>query len=319
MARYTTPEYRRLVEAFYRLGPDHQQVSRELGIDWRRARSVYLEGWPATKKTPAFRPIKDVIAEMKAAEPPPPPIPEELNPPLPDEPPKVVYVQVPAESPKAPELLPEVYPPLPPPPPPPVELPEPQPTVNPATSTDALRVTGQLLPPGSKIDKEMYLEPDELQKYAVKSIRQTLNALDIALNGVTGIAATATRLVGAYQPILANVKKDLELQAASGNVGPNAAADVIENLGNLNKALNGAAAAMKTIGEAKALALGQPTSILGLITPPPAKAATVEPDAQAEANRVVQALFSLGADPAAAPAEYQPETGGGSDNTDAED
>jgi hypothetical protein len=293
MARYSISDYRRLVESLRRTGGNIQESARETGIDWRRVRTVYNEGWPATKTTPIFRPIKDVIAEIKAAEPPPAPIPPELMPPV--------------------ELRPDLEPPPEGPPPDPTKLPPPQtPAVNPATPTAALKVTGQLLSPGELLDREMYLEPDELQKYAVKSLRSTLKGIDIALSGVTGIAASATRLVGAMQPLLEQVKKDLELQAKAENVGPGAFANAAKDLAALNGALNGAAKAMKDLGEARNLALGQPTSIMGLITPPPVKTTTVEPDQQTENNKLLQALFAMGADPdKAAPVErdYVPETG----------
>ena len=282
MARYSVDEYRRLVEAFSRVGPDHQEVSKLTGVDWRRCRAVYSEGWPATKKTPKFRAIKDLLDEVKAKEPPKPPvvIPPELDPPA---------------------MIPE---------PDPVVLPPPQPnTIDPATPTEALKVTGQLLPPGATVDKELYLEPNEMQKYSLKSLRSGLNGIDIALNGATGVAASATRLIGAMQPLLAKVQEDLKRQAEAPNLGPNALESVSKDMKLLTTVLNDSANAMKTLGEAKKLLLGQPTSILGLLTPAPAK--TVAPDEQAEANQTLQALFALGANPsAAAPAEYEPESGG---------
>ena len=288
---HSIAEYRRLIEAYRRLGPDHASVAREMGMDRRAAIKVYNQGWKATKVTPLYRPVKDVLAEMKAAEP-PVVVPPELSPPV--------------------EPLPD-----------PEKLPEPKASaVNPETPTEALVATGQILPPGVLIDKEMYLEPDELQRHAVKSLRNILNGIDIARNGITGIAASATRLVGAYQPLLAKVKKDLEMQVASENIGPHAAEDAVKTLTALNGALNGSAAAMKTLVEAEKLALGAPTSIIGLITPAPAKVATVETDQQTENNRVLQALFALGADPGKATApeqkEYEPETGG-ADNKGGED
>jgi hypothetical protein len=252
-----------------------------------------MEGWPATQKTPKFRPIRELLAEIKSREPPKPPvvIPPELNPPV-----------------VIPE--PEVYPPPLPPPPTPVELPRPQPnTINPATPTEALKVTGQLLPPGAPVDKDLYLEPDEMQKYSLKSLRSGLNGIDIALNGATGVAASATRLIGAMQPLLTKVQEDLKRQAEAPNLGPNALESVSKDMKLLTTVLNDSANAMKTLGEAKKLLLGQPTSILGLLTPAPAK--TVAPDEQAEANQTLQALFALGANPnAPRQTEYEPESGG---------
>lgn len=286
MARYSVDEYRRLVEAFSRSGPDYQEVSKATGIDWRRCRMVYNEGWPATQKTPKFRAIKDLLEETKAKETPKPPvvIPLELSPPV-----------------SIPE--PEITSPA-------VELLKPQSnTINPGTPTDALKVTGQLLPPGMPVDRDLYLEPNEMQKYSLKSLRSGLNGIDIALNGATGVAASATRLIGAMQPLLAKVQEDLKRQADAPNLGPNALESVSKDMKLLTTVLNDSANAMKTLGEAKKLLLGQPTSILGLLTPPPAK--SVAPDEQAEANQTLQALFALGANPnAATPAEYEPESGG---------
>jgi hypothetical protein len=189
-------------------------------------------------------------------------------------------------------------------------LPEPEPQpVSPDTPTEALAATGQLLSPREKIDREMYLEPDELQKHAVKSLREMLKGIAIARSAATGAASSAVQLLMSMQPVLLKIKNEVERDLKE-NLGPNETENTLKNLKIINDVANTSASAMKNLIEAEKLALGQPTSIMGLISAPPA-APTQTPDAAAQAQKTLEALFSMGADPNQAPqAEYVPESGG---------
>ena len=179
------------------------------------------------------------------------------------------------------------------------------PKVTPETPTEALAVTGRLLPPGTPIDRDLYLEPNELQRRGVKSIRAILDGIATARHAAHGTASSAALLLASYQPVIQQLRESIADNVKHSGYNVTDTKGVLKDITELNSIVSASADAMRKLVEAEKLALGAPTSIIGLIQAPPA--AKVEVDSAAEAARTLQALMSLGGIPKPE-AAYKPET-----------